>query len=111
VENPDNANEVDVYTPTMQYLTKATCSDLGAQAMDYQEYSGGKRTYIDTQLKPFIKSAKQAQDKADKKRQEKVKKLRKEPSKAKLNKPIPKDQKWIDPYEALARMRKAAGYD
>uniref|UniRef100_UPI0013D42C6B DDE-type integrase/transposase/recombinase n=1 Tax=Helicobacter suis TaxID=104628 RepID=UPI0013D42C6B len=38
VENPDNANEVDVYTPTMQYLTKATCSDLGAQAMSLHHF-------------------------------------------------------------------------
>ncbi|BCD70612.1 hypothetical protein SNTW_12570 [Helicobacter suis] len=72
VENPDNPNEVDVYTPTMQYLAKATCTDLGALAMDQKGFRAAKKSHKERELKPFIGEVERAKAMANKKRQAKI---------------------------------------
>ncbi|WP_163566284.1 integrase catalytic domain-containing protein, partial [Helicobacter suis] len=115
VESPDNPNEVDIYTPLMKYLTKATCTDLGAQAMDQKDFRYAKKSYVNKEIKPFIGEIEIAKAAADKKRQAKVDEIiGRRPKKSKqdeTNTAKPQDNGLMDPYKALELMRKAAGYD
>ncbi|WP_121022397.1 DDE-type integrase/transposase/recombinase [Helicobacter vulpis] len=63
VENPDDPQEVSLYTPTKrEFIATAHSTTLGPRALDLKGFKKAKADYLKNHLNPFLKRVQSAQD-------------------------------------------------
>ncbi len=112
VENIDNPQEVNLYTPLGKFICTARSTQLNAECMDLESFKRAKKTYIEGQINPFLEAVKHARDKVAAHRKANVANiLAKSPPKGKAAQAPTPQKRSMNTLEALRRLRKAAGYD